>query len=206
MFRINSNLWKQCFWVMAYILVDPNLHTSIRAETKPAIRQDIDATKVVDLSYLTSHCPRLEAVFNEALRLNAAAISLRYVTEPTIINNKLLRAGSKVIMPCRPLHFDPQIFGPNPDQFDPNRFLNNPALAQNFSFRPWGGGSVLCPGRFLARRAVCAFVTMALHEFDISVVEGQRFPRRDDVTPNLGLMAPVMKDDLMIRVQRRGLV
>ena len=191
---------------MAYILVDPNLHASIRAETSPAIRQDSDTTNIVDLSYLTSQCPRLEAVFNEALRLNAASISLRYVTEPTIINNKLLRAGSKVIMPYRPLHSDPEIFGPNPDKFDPDRFLKNPALAHNFSFRPWGGGSVLCPGRFLARRAVCAFVTMALHEFDISVVEGQRFPRRDEITPNLGLMAPARKDDLMIRVERRGIV
>lgn len=191
---------------MAYILVDPKLHASIRAETSPAIRQDSDTTNVVDLSYLTSHCPRLEAVFNEALRLNAASISLRYVTEPTIINNQLLHPGSKVIMPYRPLHFDPQIFGPHPDRFNPDRFLNNPALAQNFSFRPWGGGSVLCPGRFLARRAVCAFVAMALHEFDISIVEGQRFPRRDEITPNLGLMAPVKKDDLMIRVQRRGRV
>lgn len=190
---------------MAYILVDPNLQASIRAETKPAIRQDIHTTSIVDSSYLTSHCPQLEAVFNEVLRLNAASISLRYVTEPTVINNKLLRAGSKVIMPSRPLHLDPQIFGPNPDQFSPDRFLKKPALAQNFGFRPWGGGSVLCPGRFLARRAVSAFVAMALHEFDISVVEGQRFPRRDEITPNLGLMAPVKKDDLMIRVKRREL-
>lgn len=192
--------------MMAYILADPNLHASVRAETQPAIRQDIDTTSVVDLNYLTTHCPRLEAVFNEALRLNAGSISLRYVIEPTVINNKLLRAGSKVIMPYRPLHFDPQIFGPNPHQFNPDRFLNNPALAQHFSFRPWGGGSVLCPGRFLARRAVCAFVAMALHEFDISVVEGQTFPRRDEVTPSLGLMTPVEKDDMMIRVQRRELV
>lgn len=187
---------------MAYILVDPNLHASIRTETKPAIRQDIDTAEVVDLSYLTTRCPRLEAVFNEVLRLNAASISLRYVMQPTVINNKLFRAGSKVIMPYRPLHLDTKIFGPNPNQFNPDRFLNNPALAQNFSFRPWGGGSALCPGRFLARRAVCAFVAMALHEFDISVVRGQRFPRRDEVTPNLGLMAPVMMDDMMIRVQR----
>lgn len=187
---------------MAYILVDPNLHTSIRTETKPAIGQDIDGAQVVDFQYLTTHCPRLEAIFNEVLRLNAGSTSLRYVTHPTIINNKLLRAGSKVIMPYRLLHLDARIFGPNPDKFNPDRFLDDPSLAQNFSFRPWGGGSVMCPGRFLARRAICAFVAMALHEFDISVMEDQSFPRRDEVTPNLGLMAPVKMDDLMIRVQR----
>lgn len=191
------------YGVCTYILVDPNLHASIRSETEPGIRQCIsDPAKFVDFEYLTNHCPRLESVFNEVIRLNVGSTSLRYVTHSTIINNKLFRAGSKLVMPYRPLHLDSNVFGPNLDQFNSDRFLNKPILTQNFSFRPWGGGSALCLGRFLVRRTICAFVAMALHEFEISVVEGQTFPRRDEVTPNLELIVPLLRDDLMIRVRR----
>ena len=172
-------------------------------EIKPAIHPD---NGVIDMQYLMDKCPHLEAVFNEVLRLNAASTSIRNVIHPTIVNGKLFRAGSKVLMPYRPMHFDEKAFGPRTDQFDPGRFLQNPSLGKSSSFRPWGGGSTFCPGRFLARREICAFVAMTLHRFDLKVVPGQRFPRRDEVTPNLGIMEPLKGDDLLCTVSpiRKG--
>lgn len=43
-----------------------------------------------------------------------------------------------------------------------------------------------------------------LQRFDVEVVEGEAFPRRDEVTPNLGIMEPVKGDDLKVRVRVRG--
>lgn len=199
---INSNPWKLAFWILCYILHDPQLHADILAETKLAIRPD--APGGVDVQYLMIHCPLLEATFNEALRLVAASTSIRNVIAPTSIGSKILLPGSRLLMPYRLVHFSSEIFGPNTDQFDPNRFLRNPGLSKHPGFRPWGGGSTLCPGRFLARREICAFIVGFLQRFHVEVVEGEAFPRRDELTPNLGIMEPVKGDDLRVRLRVRG--
>jgi cytochrome P450 len=148
------------------------------------------------------HCPHLEATFNETLRLVAASTSIRNVIAPTSIGSKVLLPGSRLLMPYRPMHFSSEIFDPN--QFDPGRFLRNPGLSKHPGFRPWGGGSTFCPGRFLARREICAFIVGFLQRFHVEVVEGQAFPRRDEVTPNLGIMEPMKGHDLRVRLRVRG--
>lgn len=199
---INSNPWKLAFWVLSYIIKDPKLHANILAETKSAIQPD--AQGGMDVEYLMTHGPHLEATFNETLRLVAASTSIRNVIAPTQIGSKILQPGSRLLMPYRPMHFSSEIFGPNTDQFDPSRFLRNPGLSKHPAFRPWGGGSTFCPGRFLARREICAFIVGFLQRFDVEVVEGEAFPRRDEVTPNLGIMEPVKGDDLKVRLRVRG--
>lgn len=198
---INSNPWKLAFWVISYILKDPELHARILAETKPAVR--VNAQKGVDVHYLMTHCPHLEATFNETLRLVAASTSIRNVIASTPIGSKILLPGSRLLMPYRPMHIS-EVFGPHPDQFDPNRFLQNPGLSKHSAFKPWGGGSTLCPGRFLARREISTFIVMVLQRFHVEVVEGEAFPRRDEVTPNLGIMEPVKGDDLRVRLRVSG--
>ena len=153
------------------------------------------------MQYLIDHCPHLEAVFNEALRLTAASTSIRNVVYPTAINGKSFRAGSKVLLPYRPMHFNAKVFGPRPDLFKPQRFLDNPNLGRSPSFRPWGGGSTFCPGRFLARRMICALIALTLHRFDVEQVKGQAFPKRDEITPNLGIMESMRGDELFVMVR-----
>lgn len=199
---INSNPWKLAFWVLSYILYDSQLHTKILAETKSTIHTD--PHQGPDVDYIVTQCPLLEAVFNETLRLVAASTSIRNVIAPTSIGSKLLLPGSRLLMPYRPMHFSSQIFGPNTDQFNPSRFLENPGLSKHPGFRPWGGGSTFCPGRFLARREICTFVVAFLHRFNVEVLAGEVFPRRDEVTPNLGIMEPMKGDDLRVRISIRG--
>lgn len=44
------------------------------------------------------HCPRLEALFNEVLRVVLASALMREVIGPTIIGGKVLRPGMKLIV------------------------------------------------------------------------------------------------------------
>lgn len=199
---INSNPWKLAFWVLSYILYDPQLRAKILAETKQAIRSD--SLGSVDIDYIVTRCPFLEATFNETLRLVAASTSIRNVIAPTTIGSKTLLPGSRLLMPYRPMHFSSEIFGPNIEQFDPTRFIQNPGLSKHAAFRPWGGGSTFCPGRFLAKREICAFIVTLMHQFDPQVLTGEAFPRRDEVTPNLGIMEPMKGDDLTVRVSIHG--
>ncbi len=209
---MNANAYKMAFWLLAHIIFNPSLLSSIREEMAPAIKsQDIDIEFLVS----ETHCPLINATFNETLRYTSAATSGRVVLAPTTIgNHHILYPGAKVLMPYRLNHFDEKVFGPNPMDFDPQRFLRNGELVKHPAFRPFGGGSQYCSGRFLARREVIGFLVFVLHRFDLdlsgTVDDGAselgaqiRFPRQDVNTPNLGIISPVPGDEIRVAIRRR---
>ena len=107
-------------------------------------------------------------------------------------------------MPYRQLHFEESVFGPQIHEFKPQRFLENPELARNPSFKPFGGGVTYCSGRFIARREVISFVALALHHYDLDLKDpGQQFPRQDENKPTLGVIGPAKGDDILLVVKPR---
>lgn len=199
----NVNAYKSSFWLLSYVLNDPLLLSSLQNETAHAV-----SGSSVDLTYLNNHCPLLNAVFDETVRLTNSASSVRQVVSDTIINDRLYRAGAKIMMPYRQLHFNEAVFGPNPEGFDPSRFLRNKDLNRNPNYKPFGGGSTLCSGRFIAKYEVIAFVALLINRFDMRLagLEGglkQTFPRFNRTKPGLGIMEPKDGDDLIIEVSQR---
>lgn len=81
--------------MIAYLVHNQELLGRIRAEVAPAIDADGDT---VDLKYLTEKCPRLEALFNEVLRLNSAGALVREVIAPTLFDGKMLLKGTKLMV------------------------------------------------------------------------------------------------------------
>jgi cytochrome P450 len=200
---INANAYKLCFWILAYILHRPSLLSTLRAETSSALVQND-----VDMPSLLSSCPHLDSVFNEVLRLTNSAASIRTVESPTILSGKTLRPGTKVLSAFRQLHFDEEVFGDNALHFDADRFLKNKDLARSKSYRPFGGGTTYCPGRFVARQEVYMFVAVVLRRFDIGLAPKngggeQVFPVLDRKKPSLGVMGPVNGDDVLVSVRPR---
>ena len=114
------------------------------------------------------------------------------------------------MMPYRQLHFDESVFGLNPESFDPARFLRAKDLSKSPSYKPFGGGSTLCSGRFIARYEVIAFVALLINRFDLRLVEEGEgappmFPRFNRTKPGLGIMEPKDGDDLAVEVRERKL-
>ncbi len=124
------------------------------------------------------------------LRLSAFAASVRFITADTVIGDKILRKGNRLIIPYRQLHMETSIYGESVDQFRHDRFLKESRLAQSKNFRPFGGGVTMCPGRHIAKRAVFLFTAMVLHRFDIEVVGDRRVLEADLTKPVPGLMSP----------------
>lgn len=197
--------------MLSYLLFDEDLLKSVRNETNPAI---IDGA--VDLNYLMTQCPRLEAMINEVLRLTVSSQSTRRVNSPTMIGEKFLQPGAFVIIPYRQLHFNEEVFGEDAHTFASNRFLSNPSLSHHSSFRPFGGGTTYCPGRFFAKQEISTFVALVLKHYDIELTSAtgrslsstdspsqrkQAFPRLDDGKPALGALGPVKGDDLNLRMK-----
>lgn len=214
---INGNVHKVTFWILAYLFYNQELLGKIQEETRPAVINDVP-----NVTYLLENCPRLEAIFLEVLRMVMSSSLMRFVTEPTPVGGKILRKGYNVMAPYRQLHYDKDVWGENADEFDPERFLRNKNLAKSPSYKPFGGGQYLCPGRFLARRVVFSFVALALSRFELaldtgavlqreggagkgsgSVCHTQSFPRMDLSKPALGSLAPVHGDEVIVRVRPR---
>ena len=101
------------------------------------------------------------------------------ILSDTVIGEKKLRAGAKLLIPYRQPHMDPKTFGATAASFDPERFQRDKALARNPSYRP------------------SMFVAMVLWRFDIKVAEGDKetknssFPEPEDRNPPIGVMGPI---------------
>lgn len=195
--------------MLAYILFDKTLFAALRAETSLAY-QDGE----IDIPHLMNQCPRLEATYQESLRVVNGALSARKIISPTKIGDKALRPGNTILIPFRQLHHNKAVFGGDPDHFDPERFLRDKTLINSPSFKPFGGGHNYCPGRFLAKQEMLVFVALALNRFDIELAplesqEGgvprlQRFPLLDEFTPALGVNGPLKGSDVYVNIKRRG--
>ena len=187
---------------MAYLLFNPSLYATIKAEIRSAVRDGEPG-----LESRLDQCPRLMALYNEVLRLTTASASIRTVEAATPLGNVTLSAGGKVLLPFRQLHFNKNIFGDNADDFDAERFLRDESLNKSPSFRPFGGGSTYCPGRHVAKREVLVFVALALNRFDdisLAAKTQSTFPKLDTKKPSLGIMTPLTGEDVQLIVRRRA--
>lgn len=145
--------------------------------------------------------PLLTAAFDETLRLVSGASSARTVKSPTQLGEKTLRKDVKLLMPYRQLHFDAEIFGPRVKEFHPERFLDNQTLGRSPNFKPFGGGTTYCSGRFIAKREVLYFVAQLLHKYDVGLADpNATLPRLDEQKPSLGVLEPIKGDDTLITI------
>ncbi|KAL8650623.1 MAG: hypothetical protein Q9226_005062 [Calogaya cf. arnoldii] len=198
-FRINTNTRKASFWMLAYLIKDPQLLEQIRHETGPAFKAG-----GLNVDYLKDSCPLLDNVWNETLRHSAFSASVRHITEDTIIGGKTLRKGNRLMIPYRQLHFDEGVFGEDAHIFDPARFEKNPKLLRNASWRPFGGGITMCPGRYVAKESVAIFIAIALQRFNFEFVEGKVFPHGAEGIPVLGIMSIQDGEDPLVRITPRN--
>ena len=65
--------------------------------------------------------------------MSAFSASVRYVTKDTLIGGKLLRKGSRPMIPYWQLHFDDSGFGSDIQKFKSDRFLNDKDLTRSGS-------------------------------------------------------------------------
>lgn len=181
------------------MISNPSLSDSLRKEIAPA-----SSGHKIDVHYLLEKCPLLDAVFNETLRLSTGATSARNVDSTTIIAGKKLVAGSKIIIPYRQLHYDESAFGPAVRTFNPSRFIDRKELRNSPYFKPFGGGTTYCSGRFIARRQILALVAVILTNYYVELEDKQKgIPPLNMTKPTLGVMDPEGDGDIVIKIRPR---
>ncbi|KAL4744325.1 hypothetical protein BDW72DRAFT_199706 [Aspergillus terricola var. indicus] len=200
----SANAYRAAFWVLAYILHDPQLREIVRQETASAVGRD----GKLNWSYLTKECPRLFSIYYEVLRLTKRDLIFRKVVRDTIVAGKQLRRGGIAVIPTCQLHDNPETYGPDAASFNPDRFLQSKNLDNtNKALLAFGGGRHYCPGHQVAALEIIGFAAVMINQFNIKVAWPDPFPQRDDSLITLGISRPVPGDDLYVTLasDSRGL-
>ncbi|MCT7659256.1 cytochrome P450 [Mycobacterium deserti] len=136
----------------------------------------------------------LRAVVDEALRLwPTAPAYLREARAETVLGGKYRMKGGDWAMILLPLlHRDPRVW-PDPDRFDPGRFLAGQAKHRPaFAYRPFGTGPRACIGRQFGLHEAVLALGLVLHRYELRADDGYRLriaesftlkPRGFTVTP-----------------------
>ena len=116
-----------------------------------------------------------EAVFAEAMRLYPPAYILvrRALNEDTLPSGFSFPGGSDLFMCQYWVHRDPRFF-PDPERFDPDRFLAKGKDERPlFSYFPFGGGSKMCIGESFAKMEGVLLLATIAQRFKMTLVPGQ---------------------------------
>lgn len=210
---ILANIIPTMFYMLIHMYHDKSLLRRIRNELEAAaVKSDPDGrTRILRVVTLREKCHLLHATFKEVLRHHALGATVRYVRDDTLLDGRyLLRKGMVVQMPLAVLHRDRGAWGEDASDFRPDRFLQPGAddvgkgirQASALAFRPFGGGTSLCPGRHVATLETMALAAMMVLRFDLEPVEGNLSipaPKQESMATNV---FPPAKD-VRVRVLRR---
>ena len=129
-------------WAVRLISRRDHVQQRMREEVLALGDRDPDEDDLKALAYTT-------AVFNEAMRMRPPVpLMIRMAAENDRIDNVNVVRGMRVGVSILGIHHHPE-FWPNPETFDPERFLGNTERAPN-SFLPFSAGPRSCIGIRLA--------------------------------------------------------
>lgn len=162
-------------WTIYLIANHPAVAERLRYEIDVALgSRPPTADDLPQLSYT-------KAVIEESLRLYSPAWAIpRQAIADDIVDGYLVPARTAIIISPYVTHRNP-VFWPNPEVFNPERFLNGSADRPRFAYLPFGGGPRTCIGNGFAMMEMQLIVAMLMQLFTVNLVP------RQHIAPKLGL-------------------
>jgi unspecific monooxygenase len=145
----------------------PEVLARAQAETDAVLGPDPDAEPTFE------QVPRLRyvrRVLDETLRLWPTAPGFaRTPREPTTLAGYRMRPGDWALVLLSMVHRDPQVWGPDAEAFDPDRFLPERSRGRlKHAYKPFGTGERACIGRQFALHEAVLVLARILHRFDLA--------------------------------------
>ena len=196
-------------WTLYYVYSQPTLLEEVRAAIAPHIQlSPRGPTRHVNIAEVAAECPLVASIVHETLRVQSIGTSTRKVLKDTVIDGQyLLKQGSTVLMPSAKLHTTSSVWGSSSTTFDAKRFCPDQkfeAKKLTSGYRAFGGGSFLCPGRFLAVNEVIIILVIMVLKYDLDPVE-QHHPWSSPRTQSdlaTALLMPA--DDIRVKIRERN--
>lgn len=141
-----------------------------------AVQQELDGV-LADRLPTAADLPRLaccERVVKEALRLYppAIAVFMREALTDLEIGGYSVPKGSLIHITTYIPHHDPRWF-PDPEKFDPDRFLPERQPEHQFAYFPFGGGPRVCVGNTFAMMEMTLVVATLMRHLNVKPAAGQ---------------------------------
>ncbi|XP_019615816.1 PREDICTED: cytochrome P450 2U1-like [Branchiostoma belcheri] len=165
-------------WSLLYMTLNPNIQNKVQ--------QELDAVVGESLPTLShrSQLPYVNACLLEVMRIRPVVpLTIQHApTETLKVREYDIPKGTQVLPNLYSLHMDPA-YWPDPDRFDPGRFLDAEGNVVNNpdSFMPFSGGRRVCLGEQLARMELFLFFSTLLQSFTFRTPEDAPRPTTDGV-------------------------
>ncbi len=152
--------------IIYHLAMHPEVLAKCHAE------QDAMTERAYTLESLRS-MPYLEAVIKESMRLiPPIGGSFRVMIEDAEFEGYTIPKGWRVAVGPRAAHREAEHW-PDPDKFDPDRFMREADERPPFAWIPFGGGPRVCLGQHFAMLEMHVVLAMLLREYEWSLVPGQ---------------------------------
>jgi cytochrome P450 family 110 len=143
-------------------------------EVKRKLLAELDALGPDPSPDTLAKLPYLTAVVDEALRMHPVVEAVfRVLRKPWQLGGYELPAGMSVAVAIPVVHRREDIY-PNPDAFEPERFLTR--KPKPYEYLPFGGGNRRCIGAAFAHYEVCVALATILREFELELTEPTEVP------------------------------
>jgi cytochrome P450 len=144
------------YWLFTQVWLRPKLVETIRQEALPLVELSQSGgcrLATLDAWQLEQRCPLLMSSYREVMRLGNQGIGTRRIVRDTVLTDSqgeshLLKAGVDIMWSVKDLHLSTEVWGPDAEDFDPRRFLEQDKFdrAKEQFFLPFGSGKHLYPG------------------------------------------------------------
>jgi cytochrome P450 len=155
-------------WTLYHLAKYPDVQNKVRKEVSvlwenPCEASNINAENIEQMQYLN-------AVIDESMRLYPPVYAAyRDVKEETEIGGYQLKKNTLIILSMYVTHRHPELWV-NPDEFDPERFINK--KTKGFSFYPYGGGKRICLGMHLAKLEIATILALLVANLKFELEPG----------------------------------
>jgi cytochrome P450 len=154
-------------WMWYLLALNPDARSRMLDEVDTVLQGRTPTAD--DLSTL----PWTTAVFLEAMRYFSPAWAIpRVAVHDDVVGDQAIPKGTTVIIPAHLVHHDPR-WWPNPEQFDPSRFLPGAGKDRPRSaYLPFGGGKRSCIGQGFATMESVLITAMLSQRYVFDLVPG----------------------------------
>ncbi|XP_010510294.1 PREDICTED: cytochrome P450 71A12-like [Camelina sativa] len=173
-------------WIMTELIRNPECMKKLQDEIRSTMTPNTTYVKEKEVA----HMKYLNAVVKEVLRVHPPLplILPRLLSEDVKVKGYDIAAGTEVIINAWAIQRDTAVWGPDAEEFKPERHLNSDLdyHGKDLNFIPFGSGRRICPGIGLALGLVEVTVANLVGRFDWRVEAG---PNGDqpDLTESVGL-------------------
>jgi cytochrome P450 len=160
---------------LTYLFWELAKHPEWQKKIRDELHSGLPNAKGASATYgQVMNLPMLEAVVQEALRLHPAAPASLPRETPRggkMLNDIFIPEKTVVSVQCYTTQRSPQAF-PNPDTFDPTRWLSPQTEAMKEMFMPFSKGPRACLGKGMALMELKLVSAALLRDWEVRLGEG----------------------------------